>query len=325
LPTIPSPYTVATGVFLFAILFQSQYLTNILYSSNMSSSTTTRIGIVGYGALGQYLTHFILSEEGQSAGLELAFVWNRTPQKVLDDPDARVQAALLTDLNDFATKSPTMIVEVAHPSITVDYGTAFISKGADYFCGSPTVFANLSVEESMRQVANAGPTSLYLPAGALWGSNDIQKMAARHTLKGLTITMKKAPHHMKVLGSVKEAVEKVLASGEAGEHVVYEGPVRGLCPLAPNNVNTMACAAMAAGPELGFDGTNAKLIVDKDLTAHVVIVQIEGPGGFTLESTRYNPAKKGAVTGNATYASFLSSMLAASLHSKSGVGGVHIV
>ena len=88
---------------------------------------------------------------------------------------------------------------------------------------------------------------------------------------------------MKVLGSVKEAVEAVLASGAAGEHVVYEGPVRGLCPLAPNNVNTMACAAMAAGPELGFDGTNARLIVDKDLTAHVVIVQIEGsyPFGHT--------------------------------------------
>ena len=298
--------------------------------STTSTTTTTtnqsiRVGIVGYGALGQYLTNFVLSEEGQSAGMELAFVWNRTPQKVLDDPDPRIQSALLTDLVDFATKSPTMIVEVAHPSITVNYGAAFMNYGADYFCGSPTVFANLAVEQAMREAANKGVASLYLPAGALWGSNDIQKMSSRKTLKGLTITMKKAPHHMKVLGSVKEEVDKVLASNASGEHIVYEGPVRGLCPLAPNNVNTMACAAMAAGPELGFDGTNARLIVYKDLSAHVVIVQIEGPGGFTLESTRYNPAKKGAVTGNATYASFLSSMLAASLHSKSKIGGVHIV
>jgi predicted dinucleotide-utilizing enzyme len=286
--------------------------------------TTTRIGIVGYGALGKYLTNFILSDEGTAAGLELAFVWNRSPQKVLDDPNPLVQQALLTDLNDFASKSPNMIVEVAHPSITVNYGVDFMSS-ADYFCGSPTVFANLPVEESMRQAATRDTKSLYLPAGALWGSADIQKMAARKSLQGLKITMKKAPHHMKVLGSVKEAVEKVLASNEAGEHIVYEGPVRGLCPLAPNNVNTMACAAMAAGPEIGFDGTIGRLIVDKDLTAHVVIVEIQGPGGFTLESTRYNPAKKGAVTGNATYASFLSSMLAAAAHSRSGLGGVHIV
>jgi predicted dinucleotide-utilizing enzyme len=288
-----------------------------------SSITTTRIGIVGYGNLGQYLTKFILSEEGQAAGLELAFIWNRSPDKVTDVADPRVQQALLTNLQDFKKTNPDVIVEVAHPSITVDYGTLFM-ESADYFCGSPTIFANSEVERTMRQAA-AGTRALYLPAGALWGSNDIQKMADRGSLKGLTITMKKAPHHLKVHGTVKDAVEKVLASNAPGEHVVYEGPVRGLCPLAPNNVNTMACAAMAAGPELGFDGTRARLIVDKDLAAHVVIVQIEGPGGFTLESTRYNPAKTGAVTGNATYASFLSSLLKATLHSRTNVGGVNIV
>ena len=31
----------------------------------------------------------------------------------------------------------------------------------------------------------------------------------------------------------------------AGEVLLYDGPVRGLCPLAPSNVNTMACAALA--------------------------------------------------------------------------------
>ena len=38
-----------------------------------------------------------------------------------------------------------------------------------------------------------------------------------------------------------------------GETVLYDGSVRGLCPLAPNNVNTMAAAAIA-GHTIGFDG-----------------------------------------------------------------------
>lgn len=42
---------------------------------------------------------------------------------------------------------------------------------------------------------------------------------------------------------------------------LYEGSVRGLCPLAPNNVNTMAAAAMAAH-NLGFDGVKGCLIAD---------------------------------------------------------------
>ena len=39
------------------------------------------------------------------------------------------------------------------------------------------------------------------------------------------------------------------------------GPVRGLCPLAPNNVNTMAGGAIAAHT-LGFDGVIARLVAD---------------------------------------------------------------
>ena len=39
------------------------------------------------------------------------------------------------------------------------------------------------------------------------------------------------------------------------------GPVRDLCPLAPNNVNTMACAAIAAH-NLGFDGVVGCLVAD---------------------------------------------------------------
>lgn len=45
------------------------------------------------------------------------------------------------------------------------------------------------------------------------------------------------------------------------EYLIFIGTVRNLCPLAPNNVNTMAGAAIAAH-NLGFDGTMAKLIAD---------------------------------------------------------------
>lgn len=40
-----------------------------------------------------------------------------------------------------------------------------------------------------------------------------------------------------------------------------KGPVRGICSLAPNNVNTMAVGALAAS-NLGFDQTQACLVAD---------------------------------------------------------------
>ena len=55
---------------------------------------------------------------------------------------------------------------------------------------------------------------------------------------------------------------------------LYHGPVRQLCPLAPNNVNTMAAAAVAA-TNLGFDKTIGRLVSDPSIPNwHVVEVRV---------------------------------------------------
>jgi aspartate dehydrogenase len=122
---------------------------------------------------------------------------------------------------------------------------------------------NKKVEKAVRDAANQGPHGLYIPSGALWGARDIQKMAERGTLKGLVVTMRKAPHHLKLSGEVNEVMQKHLKDGLKGRAVLYEGCVRDLCSLAPNNVNTMAAAALA-GHNLGFDSTVARLEMDTE-------------------------------------------------------------
>lgn len=205
-----------------------------------------------------------------------------------------------------------MIVEVAHPNISKSHGARFLAR-ANYMIGSPTALADRELEASLREeAARATGFGLYVPVGALWGAQDIRKMADRGTLKGLTVTMKKAPHHMKL----DPPLDAKVAEAEAfqGETVIFTGSVRDLCPLAPNNVNTMAAAAIA-GHTLGLDKTRAVLVADPRLEKHVIVVEVEGPGEegnkFRVETTRSNPAAKGAVTGAATFASFLSSMVLA--------------
>ena len=46
------------------------------------------------------------------------------------------------------------------------------------------------------------------------------------------------------------------------------------------------------------------------LDRHVIEVDVRGPNGFRVLTERSNPAAQGAVTGQATYGSFLSSVLA---------------
>ena len=49
--------------------------------------------------------------------------------------------------------------------------------------GSPTVLANKDIELQLRDAAKAYGKGLYVPSGALWGGEDIRKMADLGTLK----------------------------------------------------------------------------------------------------------------------------------------------
>jgi len=188
--------------------------------------------------------------------------------------------------------------------------------------GSPTALADEDLERRLKKASNSSGNGLYVPAGAFWGGEDVRKMDERGTLKALTVTMRKHPKSFKLISPLKERLEK--HDGDK-ELVLYEGSVRGLCPLAPNNVNTMAAAAVAASG-LGFDKVKGKLVADPSLSDwHVVEVLAEGPllsngRRLIVETVRKNPADPGAVTGTATFNSFLSSLRRA----KGKGRGVHL-
>ena len=88
-------------------------------------------------------------------------------------------------------------------------------------------------------------------------------------MKGLTVTMRKHPDSFKL----SDEVMREKNAGVRDRAVdLYHGPVRQLCPLAPNNVNTMAAAAVAA-TNLGFDKTIGRLVSDPSIPNwHVVEV-----------------------------------------------------
>lgn len=280
------------------------------------------MGIVGYGALGKFLCERI---ESEAKDVEIVFVWNRTPEKIPP------QFTRLDKLEDFAKHCPDLVVEVAHPVISQKYGGLFLSY-CDFYAGSPTAFADPETFRTMEGLARNPkvPGSLYVPVGALWGAEDIQRMADQGKLEGLKVTMRKHPLSLKLESPLREKIAPLIqvdgashARSRTGEQkekdsctddrcvVVYSGSVRDLCPLAPNNVNTMACAAIA-GHTLGFDGTQCELLADLDLPdRHDIDIEVQGPGGFSVKTTRSNPAVLGAVTGQQTYVTFYNSLLRA--------------
>jgi len=302
-------------------------------SSSSSSSTTTTsssssrsIGILGCGSLGEFLIRNILSNP--SLNLTLAFAWNRSPNRL----DLLIQQGLIPasarcdDLSTCSRFNADIIIEVCHPDVTKEWGSKLLLH-SDFVCGSPTALADDAIFSKLIECVtdpkiNINNKGLYIPSGALWGAIDLRKLSQRKSLAFLEITMKKHPLSLKLEGELGSKLATFIASGSKPgiECILYEGPVRQLCPLAPNNVNTMAAAAIAAYDTLGFDGVQCRLIADFGLDAHIITIDARGPTRlgqdglsnaqpFRVFTERYNPAAPGAVTGSATYLSFLSSIV----------------
>ena len=80
-----------------------------------------------------------------------------------------------------------------------------------------------------------------------------------------------------------------------GPTIVYEGPVRGIAPLFPRNVNTMVACALAT---IGLDRCQARLIADPALDVAVAEVEATGRSGARLTTAKQGPGRRRVGDGN---------------------------
>ena len=103
-------------------------------SSSFSFVYSIRIGIVGYGKLGQYLVEQIIND-GQKYRLDLAFIWNRTALSEETRSKILIRCPLVkfleavNQINEIDLVD--LIVEVCHPEIVKQYAELFLDK-ADF-------------------------------------------------------------------------------------------------------------------------------------------------------------------------------------------------
>ena len=146
-----------------------------------------RIGIIGFGYIGSYVYEQVTTRP--ELGMDVAFVYNRTAKRISDVPEE----VILKDLGDFASRQADLIVELAHPDITRDYGVEFL-KTADYMPMSLTVFADAEIDARLRDAADSSGTSIYIPHGAIVGLEALEE--GRQMWEEVSIVMKKPPRSL---------------------------------------------------------------------------------------------------------------------------------
>jgi predicted dinucleotide-utilizing enzyme len=256
----------------------------------------TRVGLIGFGFIGAQVYRRIA--EAPELGLEVAFVHNRNRDRMGGVPGSLI----LDDLADAATREADLVVEMAHPGYTRRYGAAILA-GADYLPLSVTALADQALYDHLLAAARASGRRLLIPHGALMGTDNL--VESRHHWREVEITFRKSPANIDFSESGLDP------ASIKGETVVYDGPVRGIAPLYPRNVNTMVTCALAT---IGLDLCRARLVAVPGLTVAVAEVRAVGRDGALLEMRKEQPVT--GVSGTEMFDSQFGSILRAA-----GAGG----
>lgn len=251
----------------------------------------TRVGLIGYGFIGAGL-HAALAARPE-LGIDVAFVYNRTPSKLEKVPAEQ----RLERLEDFAAFKPDLIVEMSHPHVSRDFGALFLAA-ADYLPLSVTAMADPEVEARLIGAAKAGGRRLLIPHGALVGADSLVEW--RHMWEEVTITFRKHPKNIDFSSS---GIDPATIMGET---LLYDGPARGIAAKFPHNVNTMVTCGLAT---VGLDKCRARLIAAPSLNVAIAEVEAIGKDGSRLTSRKEQPAV--GVSGTEMMASQLGSILRA--------------
>jgi len=234
---------------------------------NRSVLRTHRIGIAGFGFIGRYVYDRMLADP--DSGLEPVFVWNRSAERLEDVPEALV----LDDLAEAAGRQPDLVVELAHPDVTRDYGAAILAD-ADYMPLSVSALVDPEIEGRLRDACAAAGTRLLIPHGALVGVDNLVEGQANWS--DVTITFEKHPDSI-------DFSECDLEPNTDAREVVFDGSAREIGRLFPRNVNTMVTCGLAT---VGLDQCRAVLISDPALNVGIADVLAIGRDGARLHSRK---------------------------------------
>jgi predicted dinucleotide-utilizing enzyme len=247
---------------------------------------TARIGLIGLGYIGQYIYQQITSRP--DLGLEIAFVYDVAADRVAGLPPEVV----LKDIKAFVARRPDLVVEMAHPGVTRQFGEMFLRE-TDYMPLSMTAFGDEGLERQLLDTARSNGTCLFIPHGAVVGLENI--FEGRELWEEVTLVMKKNPKNLDFSVAPQFKPKEITKAT-----VLYDGPTRAVCPLFPRNVNSHATVALAG---IGFDRTRSVLIADPSLDVSVIEITAQGKG-VAMKIERSNPLKgvSGVFTLNSTLA-----------------------
>ena len=215
-----------------------------------------KIGLIGAGAIGQYLLKYINGKHHEK--MEITSVLVRDFDKYANlQKEYRVK--LYTDIDEFIDSEIDIIVEAANVSVAVDLLPKII-KRKEVMLISVGALAN---QETLNLVEQSDNRSLHLPSGAIGGLDLIQNAKGLGNLDSVSLTTRKP-----ALSLIDELPDK--------EMIVFEGPASEAIDKYPKNMNVSIVLSLAG---LGMEHTKVTLIADPNVDKNIHTIHATGNFG----------------------------------------------
>lgn len=220
----------------------------------------TRIGLIGYGAIGRELAKRLA--EGAAPGHALIGVLARDEGEG-SLPPAPLYCATLAAL---LARKPDLVIEAASTEALAEFGPAVLAARIDLMLLSVAGLADRKLEQALAEAAALSPARAYVPSGAIAGLDAISA-AATSGLDSVTLVQRKPPRGLL-------APEE--AAALAGERILYEGSAREAALRFPRNSNIAAALGLAG---IGLDRTQVRVVADSRVSRNTVELSARGAFG----------------------------------------------
>lgn len=229
--------------------------------------SASKIGIIGYGAIGMAL-HRMLAEHARHLNIVA----------ILEQPDnieaVRAKAGdipVIGDWDGFLLRSPDIVVECAGHAALRIHGARALASGCDLIVSSVGALAEREIETALKEAAAATGRRLVIPSGAV-GGLDALAAARPAGIDEVVYTARKLPRAW--IGTAAETMIDLSTVTEAT--AFFTGNAREAALKFPQNANVVAATALAG---IGFEATHVTLMADPNTTGNSHTIAARGVFG----------------------------------------------
>jgi aspartate dehydrogenase len=227
-----------------------------------------RITIVGCGSIGSKLAK-AADEMKEVKRIYLVDV----RKELAEQTAAKLKKAIVVDSVEEELYHCDLVIEAAAQAAAREILPKVVARGVDIMVMSVGTFVDDDFRTLVFEKAKISEAKIYIPTGALCGTDGLRSASVDHLDEVELITMK-GP---KSLADVQYLIDKGIEVEKIAERTtVYSGTAREAVKIFPKNVNVAATVSLLG---VGFDRTKVTVVLDPEIKSNSHELRIRGKFG----------------------------------------------